>query len=72
MKFRLFLLLLACSALAAPRCENVMLAKWDRFATDANSYMSVFAIAGRADAKRAKQRLKLQDEWEAVISCECF
>lgn len=73
MKFRLSLLmLLGCYAIGSPNCDAELAAKWNTFANDANKYVSTVSIAGRADAKRAKQRERLQKEWEAVTNCECW
>ncbi len=66
---RLLLILVAVSALAQPRqCDSEMVARWNRFAGDANEY--VHGLAG--GVVNAKVRARLDREWKAVTRCECW
>ena len=68
---RLIVLLTLVAGLASssPDCGDELVRKWNVFARDANQYLHTLD----ADPyRRLKRKEKLNREWEAVLSCECF
>lgn len=63
--------LLVLPAFAQPArqqaCEDELVRRWNRFAADANAY-----VTKRRDVVDARLRARVEREWREVIRCECW